>query len=78
MSIIDIFTSFITLVERNVCQILVHVHNVLRKNSCFIRDKYDDKKNSNENLIQHSKLEIIRSSDDLNIDLRENDSFSNV
>ena len=78
MSIIDIFTSFITLVERNVCQILIHVHNVLRKNSCFIRDKYDDKKNSNENLIQNSKLDIIRSNDDLNIDLRENDSFSNV
>ena len=78
MSLVDIFTSFISAVERNICQILVHVHNVLRKNSCFIRDKYCDKKNSNENLIQHSKLDIIRSNDDLNIDLRENESFSNV
>lgn len=75
MSIIDIFTSFITIVERNVCQILFHVHNVLRKNSCFIRDKYEDKKNSNDNLMLHSKLDVIRSNDDLNIDLRENYSF---
>ena len=73
MSFVDIFTSFISAVERNICQILVHVHNVLRKNSCFIRDK--DKKDSNDNLMLHSKLDIIRSNDDLNIDLRENESF---
>jgi hypothetical protein len=72
MSFIDIFTSFITLVERSVCQILFQVHNVLRKNSCFIRDKYEDKKNSNDNLMLHSKLDVIRSNDDLNIDLRDN------
>jgi hypothetical protein len=75
MSIVDIFTSFVSLVEKNICQILLHVHNVLRKNSCFIRNKYEDKKNSNENLMLYSKLDIIRSNDDLNIDLRENASF---
>jgi hypothetical protein len=71
MSLRDIFTSFISILERNIYGILIKVHNILQKKTCFIKDK-----NSNDNLIVCAKPGLVSpdaSNNDLIIDLQEKD-----
>jgi len=77
MSLLDIFTSFISILERNIYGIFIKVHNILQKNSCFIKDKYKDK-NSNENLSVINKPALVSpttSNNDLTIELLDQDVY---
>jgi hypothetical protein len=73
MSLLDIFTSFISILERNIYGIFIKVHNILQKKTCFIKDK-----NSNENLSVINKPALVSpttSNNDLTIELLDQDVY---
>jgi hypothetical protein len=77
MFIVDIFTSFISILEKNIYGIFIKVHNILQKNSCLIKNKYKDK-NSNENLSVINKPAVVSpvsSNNDLTIELQDQDLY---
>ena len=77
MFIVDIFASFISILEKNIYGIFIKVHGILHKNSCLIKNKYKDK-NSNENLSVINKPAVVSpvsSNNDLTIELLDQDVY---